>query len=179
LRRKGIETLIKAFSVISKDFPNYTLVIVGEAPQIDYERALRALVQSKNLGDKIVFAGILDSKDVASCFEAALFVALPSLYSFSASAVYAVSLAFEKPVVAPRIGFLKETIFDGSDGLLYDAENAESFAKALRRMITDPALAEQMKVALKEKRKNFKPSLIARQTLNLYSEICGVKNIQR
>jgi len=171
LRRKGLETLIEAFSAVARDFPLHVLVIAGETPQKDYERALRRWERLKKLGNQVVFTGFLEPGEVAASFKASQFVVLPAVYSFSASAPYAVSLAFEKPVVAPRIGFYKETISDGKEGLLYDSQEAGSLANALRRILTDKSLRARMSAAIKEKRKLFAPSRIARQTLGVYSMI--------
>jgi glycosyltransferase involved in cell wall biosynthesis len=172
LRRKGLETLLEAFSTVAGDFPRHVLVIAGETPQKDYERDLRRWEPLKKLRNQVVFTGFLEPKEVAALFKASQFVVLPAVYSFSASAPYAVSLAFEKPVLAPRIGFYRETIADGIDGLLYDGQEAGSFAKALRRMLADQSLRARMSTAIREKRKLFAPSRIARQTLEVYSIVC-------
>jgi glycosyltransferase involved in cell wall biosynthesis len=53
-------------------------------------------------------------------------------------------MAAGRPVVARRVGALPETVVDGETGVLLDDDSAERVAAALRRLLTDRAIASTM-----------------------------------
>ncbi len=63
----------------------------------------------------------------------------------------------ERPVVASAVGGIQDQIVDGESGLLLaDPGDCEGFAQVLRRVLSDPALAEQLgKNARQRARRNF------------------------
>jgi trehalose synthase len=62
-----------------------------------------------------------------------------------------------RPVVASAVGGIQDQIVDGEDGLLLtDPSDREGFSHALRRVLGDPTLAEQLgKNARQRARRNF------------------------
>jgi glycosyltransferase involved in cell wall biosynthesis len=48
------------------------------------------------------------------------------------------------PIVASDLPALREVLRDGENGLLAEAGNADAFAAAIRRFLTDPALADRI-----------------------------------
>ena len=77
------------------------------------------------------------------------------------------------PVIASRIGGVPEVIEDGKTGLL--AENAaQSFARAIRRMLDDPGLAASCARAGKDLvRQKFSVGGMVRNTARVYGQVLG------
>lgn len=72
---KGINYLIKGFSLIVEDFENVKLLIVGE-DKTEYAESLKKLVTEMNLEDKIIFTG--KQSNIKSYFSVADIFILPS-----------------------------------------------------------------------------------------------------
>jgi glycosyltransferase involved in cell wall biosynthesis len=125
----------------------------------------------KHVKEQVIFTGFIEAADVHCLFERSEFVALSALLSFSASGPYAVALAHEKAVVAPRIGYFAETVAHMTDGLLYDPHDLASFSDALRQMMGSSELRARMSQALASKRKGYSPALIVKKTCHLYEEV--------
>jgi glycosyltransferase involved in cell wall biosynthesis len=53
-------------------------------------------------------------------------------------------LACGKPVVAPRVGSIPETVHHGENGFLVDPNDPEQLADGIEKLLTDPALARRM-----------------------------------
>ncbi|MBV9080106.1 MAG: glycosyltransferase family 4 protein [Elusimicrobia bacterium] len=171
IRRKGIDRLIEAFASLTSEFPNHVLVLAGAAPQKTHAAELRAKIKSMGLERRVTLTGFVDADRVAQLFSTADAVALPAMFSYSASGPYAVAMAFDKPVIAPRLGVFAETIDSERDGLLYEPEDASALAAALRRVMRDAGLRSRLSEGMKRKRSAFSPEAVARATLAVYRDV--------
>jgi glycosyltransferase involved in cell wall biosynthesis len=54
------------------------------------------------------------------------------------------AMACGKPIIATRMGALREVVQDGENGFLVPIANPPLFAQAMEKMITDPALRKKM-----------------------------------
>ena len=97
-------------------------------------------------------------------YSGALAVVLPSLYEgFGLPALEA--MACGAPVVAANSSALPEVV--GSAGLLVDPRDARGLAEALRRLITEPDLREQLARAGLARAATFTWERAARETLDV------------
>jgi len=126
LRYKGLEYLLEAFRRL--DPLRFELIIAGEGDLGTYQ------VEGPNI--RTVNRYISD-EEMAGFFNEAHAVALPYL-SASQSGVAYMAFAFEKPVVATRVGALADVVVDGENGCLIEPRSPEALAAALTRM-SEPA----------------------------------------
>ncbi len=131
LRYKGLEFLLEAFRHL--DPQRFELTIAGEGDLSEYR------IEGSNIRTLNRF---IPDEEMAALFAAADTVALPYV-SASQSGVAYMAFAFEKPVVATRVGALADVIVDGRNGFLIDPASAEALASALTR-IADPATYGQL-----------------------------------
>jgi starch synthase len=123
---KGLAYLLEAFQQL--DPQAFQLVIAGEGDLSEY-RLDRENIRTLNR--------FVADEEMAALFNAAHVVALPYL-SASQSGVAYMAFAFEKPVVATRVGALADVVADDQNGYLVEPRSADALAKALRRM-AEPA----------------------------------------
>jgi len=126
LRYKGLEYLLEAFQQL--DPQRFELIIAGEGDLSDY------CIEGANIRTLNRF---IPDEEMAALFNEAHAVALPYL-SASQSGVAYMAFAFEKPVIATRVGALADVVIDGQNGFLIEPRSAEALAAALTR-IADPA----------------------------------------
>ncbi|MCA1685367.1 MAG: glycosyltransferase family 4 protein, partial [Planctomycetia bacterium] len=142
LPREGVDRLIEALPT------GLPLTVCGPAPHEDYLGRLRALGRDKAV-EFVTDADPLLSVDLyrrawatvvpavrVDCYgkphEAAGLSSLPLLES----------LACGTPTLASRLGALPEFVVDGETGFLFD--DPDGLTERLRRLATDPGLAERM-----------------------------------
>ncbi len=126
LRYKGLEYLLEAFRHL--DPQRFELIIAGEGDLSEYR------IQGANIRTLNRF---IPDEEMAALFNEAHAVALPYL-SASQSGVAYMAFAFEKPVVATRVGALADVVIDGQNGCLIEPRSSEALAAALER-IAEPA----------------------------------------
>lgn len=122
LRYKGLDILLEAFR--SLDARRFALVIAGEGSLSEYR------IEGPNI--RTINRFIAD-EEMAELFNSAHAVALPYL-SASQSGVAYMAFAFEKPVVATRVGALADVVADDRNGFLIEPNSAPALAAALERM---------------------------------------------
>ncbi len=146
VERKGLDTLVNAFAAVHRSLPRTRLVFVGDGP---YRAKLQQLVTRHRLEAAVILTGGLDTRALASWYErcdvfAMLPRRLPNGDVEGFGLVYLEANRFGKPVVATRSGGVPEAVLDGVTGLLVPEGDAEAAAKALLRLLSNPALAHRL-----------------------------------
>ncbi len=135
---KSHETLIAAASQLSADFPDVQFQVVGDGPR---RAELEALVRARGLERTVVFLG--HREDVSDRLAAADVFVLPSKSEAFPNGVIE-AMAAGLPVIASAVGGLLDLIEPDRTGVLVPAGDADALAAALRRLLTDPALARRL-----------------------------------
>ena len=138
---KGIEVLLDAFGRVRGELAEARMVLAG-APGSDIDIDT-VLDRCREIGNVDTRVGYVPTEDVAALLEAARVVATPYIRA-TQSGVAHLAFTFGRPVVASAIGDLPEVIVDEVTGLLVDAGDADGLAKALLRLLRDPALAAKL-----------------------------------
>jgi glycosyltransferase involved in cell wall biosynthesis len=142
---KRHEILLSAMRTVIARHPDARLLIVGVGPR---RRALQALAADWGLTSFVQFLG--HQEDVGAALAAADIFALASRSEASPNALIE-AMAAGLPSVATAVGGIPEIVVDGETGLLVPADDAASFARALLRLMDEPALAERMGAAARQR----------------------------
>lgn len=137
---KNHAMLIRAFSMIEKEFPKMRLVIYGEG---ECREKLEKLAAGLGLGEKVDLPGSVS--DVAAHIEKARIFTLTShTEGMPNSVIEAMCLGL--PVIATDCpcGGPAELIQDGENGLLTPVGDEKALAEAIRRILSDPALEKKL-----------------------------------
>jgi ubiquinone/menaquinone biosynthesis C-methylase UbiE len=142
---KGQRTLLAALPHIDA-----TAVLVGRDLEQGgaYETALRAEAERLGVADRVVFTGHRD--DVPALLAGCDVFCLPSTGE-GLPLVVLEAMAQGKPVVASAVGGTPELVVDGETGLLVPPGDADALARALARVLADPALAARLGGAGRER----------------------------
>jgi glycosyltransferase involved in cell wall biosynthesis len=193
---KGLHVLLDAFEQVLARRPDARLRIVGGAqvvpkefivdlsddPEVrnlgrfyggeNYIDFLRKRVRGPLQG-RVSFEGELRHEAVAKLLPGASVLVLPSLVeTFGMPAAEAMAAGI--PVVASRIGGLPEVVVEGKTGLLAKANSPIALAQALLRVLDDPAMAQAMGQAGRQRVEQlFSWESIAGGLSRHYAELCG------
>jgi glycosyltransferase involved in cell wall biosynthesis len=156
-REKGLFTLVKAFENIG----NITLKIIGEGPT---RKELERFVIQEGIKN-VQFLGFIIGQEKFKILNKAMFMILPS--ECYENMPYAVLESFARgvPVIASKIGGLKELIEDGVTGFLFEPGNVEDLKQKIVKLLNDRELLLKIRYNV---RKVVKEK---------YSEEIGYKNM--
>jgi glycosyltransferase involved in cell wall biosynthesis len=135
---KGHRVLVEALGHLKDEFPHLHVVIVGSGGQRD---ALLAQADSLGLRDRIHLVGHRD--DIERCLAGMDCFVFPSLNEGMGRALIE-AMAAGLPVVASRVGGIPAIVRHEENGLLVAAGDSRALSEALRRILTDPQLADRL-----------------------------------
>lgn len=161
---KGITYLIGAAAILKRQGVPVHLLLAGEG---ELEDDLRSQADDQRVSAS--FVGFRD--DLPRLLASSDIFALPSLAEgLGLAAIEA--MAAGKPVVASRVGGLRESVIDGKTGLLVPPRDPSALADALRRLIEDPELAASMgQVGRKRAMAEFSIRVTAERNIQLYRKL--------
>jgi len=134
---KGVDILIKAFKLISNEFPEYRLKIVGFCPDKTYFQKLAKGNNKIELCDPVFYDEAI--KLMSRC---ALFV-LPSRTE-AMGRVLLEAMASKKPIIASNVDGIPYYIKHGFNGLLFESENVGDLAEKIKIILNNPDYAKKL-----------------------------------
>ncbi len=137
-KHKGLEYLIKAQPLITKEIPQARFIIAGQGDDLD---RCRGLIKDPDRYE--IIDGFIPGNTVAELFQKASVVAVPYLTA-ATSGILMTAYVFGKPVVATRVGCLPEYVKQEETGLLVDPGNKQQLADAIIRLLSQNDLRHQM-----------------------------------
>lgn len=137
--RKGHDVLIGALAKIA-DLAWECKIIGSRTMDVDYDAALQQQIIDNQLTDRIILAGQVD--DTRSELARADIFALASRYE-GYGMVFAEALSHGLPIIACHAGSVPEVV-PSDAGILVPADDPDAFADALRLVLKDKELSDQM-----------------------------------
>ncbi len=166
-RQKGVFDLVAAMDHVPK---GTTLVLATGKPDTpEIEDELRRVL--KTMPNVVWIRDMLEDPDLVSLYNEAAVFACPSVYE-PFGIINLEAMACETPVVATRVGGIKEVVVDGETGLMVPPGDPVRLGKAITKIIEDPKLAAKMgKAGRKRVLQHFTWDRIAEKTLTLYRSL--------
>ena len=158
-QQKNQSLLIRAFAIVSKYFPDYTLEIYGTGEE---ETRLRELINDLKINEKIQLLG--NCKDIIlKCQDYSLFV-LPSNYEGFPN-VLVEAMACGIPVISTDFpsGVARELIVDDSYGFVIERDNVAKLAEKIIYVLSNSDRAQMMAINSLYVRDVLSPGLICKQ----------------
>jgi glycosyltransferase involved in cell wall biosynthesis len=171
--RKGIDTLLGAFSSVIAKRPESRLLIVGDGPE---RAALEAAVGAGRLESVVRFTG--ERRDVAGCLAAMDVFAAPSRTEGLGLALIE-AMASGLPVLGSRVGGIPEVLGDGRCGWLLPADDVRAWSDALVRIAGGPELRLAMGAAARHRASCFSIAASNRALAELYHGLVGGGGAER
>lgn len=146
IREKGVDYLIKSFSLLEKEMGNVFLIVAGDGPYLNECKDL-----AKKLGVKnIHYTGLVDSvyKKVYLYRACDVFV-LPSIYFCGRYEAWGLvineAMAFGKPIVTTdAVGAAFDMVKVDYNGYVVENKNIKELYEALLKILSNPELARIM-----------------------------------
>ncbi len=167
--RNGFSTVVKAFDILKKDIPAARLVVIAYGPLQGYYLSKIPPYLMKD----IVFVG---KKDLTrpQYYSSCHVMCIPAKKA-TCSIITLETLASGVPVVASSIDGLKKILDHEEDALLVEGFKPQSFADAIKRILTDKTLADKLSknALIKAQAYDWKP--VSDKIVGLYYEALKAK----
>jgi phosphatidylinositol alpha-1,6-mannosyltransferase len=147
VRRKGQDTLLKAWPKIQEKVPGAALLIVSGGPR---EAALHRLSERTGLAPSVRFTGSVPAAELPAHYAAGDVFAMPcrtrrgGLDVEGLGIVYLEASATGLPVVGGDSGGAPDAILDGETGYVVPGRDTGALAERLIALLSDPATARAM-----------------------------------
>ena len=138
---KGIPDLLEVAKVLVARDRNAHFIIVGEGP---YREQYMKQAQEMGLDDNVTWTGLIKDPFAEGVFDAADVVCQFSRWEELFGWMIAEAMAYEKPIVATRVGGIPELVADGDSGYLVERDNPTAAAEKLFGLLQDSELRSKM-----------------------------------
>ena len=138
---KGVDVLVEALRCLP-NAPVRVRIYGDPHSHVGYADELRRL----SGGDpRLTFQGAYRHEYVYDLLAALDVIVVPSVWYENAPFVIQEAHAAHVPVLASRLGGMRELVTDEHDGLLFDPGNPQDLARQLRRLLEEPTLLERLR----------------------------------
>lgn len=163
---KGLPYLIEAVKILRNQGVHVKSIIAGTGQDLELYRDEITANPIFELIDRYI-----PSEEVPALFGRANVVVLPYTDA-TQSGVVAMALQYGRPIVASDVGSIGEMVKDGFNGFLVPPQDSIALANAIKRLISDSALAVNMgKNAVDLVKGELSWSAIAQKTLGVYQYV--------
>jgi glycosyltransferase involved in cell wall biosynthesis len=139
-RQKNYKTLIYAFRHLLKSYKeDVKLVIIGEG---SLREELENVIERTGLEKKVFLIG--KQHNIYKFLHHSDMFVLPSIYEGMPNVILE-AMAVGVPVVASNLGPVREIIFDGKNGLLFETNNIKDMSEKIFSLLTDTKKAAEIK----------------------------------
>jgi phosphatidylinositol alpha-mannosyltransferase len=163
--RKGFRVAAEAFGIMAADRPDAVLVVAGDGEE---RSALADL--PPDVRRRVVMLGNVDHDDLPPYHAACEVFVGPARGGESFGIVLVEAMAAGLPVVASDIPGYREVVRGGVDGLLVPPSDPVALAAALAEVLDDPALAERLGAAGRERAGTYDWDAVAARLEERYAE---------
>ena len=141
VHQKGLDLAMHALGGL-KDL-EWEWRIAGDGPQL---QALQSLAEELGIQDRVLFLGWQSHHQITDSYQQANVFLFPSRHEGMPNAMLE-AMASGLPVVATCIAGNEELVVDGETGYLVPPEDIEALQNALKKLLDDAGLRQQMGLA--------------------------------
>lgn len=142
--QKGHRILLSSVPRVLSSFPQTKFLIAGDTPEVyqSYRTKLIEAIEAKGLKEHVFLMNFCS--DLHSLYNLIDILVLPSVTPEAFGLTILEAMAFGKPVIASRIGGVRELIVDGVNGFLVESNNDEELAERIKYLLGNPDICKQM-----------------------------------
>jgi len=143
VKNKGLEVLLKAFSLLLKDLSCVRLLLVGDGPK---RKELEGMSKQLGIESKVTFTG--HAKNILPLLCGMDIFVMPSL-SESLPFSLLEAMAAGRAVISTDVGGIRELIKEGENGYVVPPGDPDKLSDAASKLLADPAKSSALAIAAK------------------------------
>jgi len=159
---KGLETLIKAFSLVVSQYESTRLLLIGSGPKT-YVNFLHQLVENLGISNKVIFQGWINNRDLPAYYNAGDVAIMPGKISTVKEAI-----AVGVPLIVTKEK-ASEYLIVNQNGFTFKKGDYQALSKIMARYIESPQIRiEHGQRSLALARDKISWGKIAEKSLTIY-----------
>ena len=162
--------LVEAAPAILAEFPDTTLLFVGDGPALP---EVREACSRAGLSSRTRFSGWVDHAQMCDYYSLCDLVVMPS-QNEGMALVYLEAMACGRVVVASDIAAARELFSEGDDGVLFRLGQPDSLAKAICRTLANRTALAEMGEMARAKAASRSLSVITARYLHLLRQVAAI-----
>src|SRR5437899_11860484 len=140
MRYKGLDLALGIFRNLSDKFPSATLELAGSGP---YEHQLRELVTNLGLSEQVHFLGRVTDSDKIKLYRNSRLLLNPSVREGYGICVIEAN-SFGTPAVGWDVPGIRDSIQNGSTGLLAPFPDKQAMSKNIETLLTNDEIWKRL-----------------------------------
>ena len=171
-KRKGVEVLLEAVSLVKRLFPKILLRLIGRGNG-NYVEYLQNLCTQLEIDENVEFLGFKSAEEIAMYHLDSQIFVLASQNENSPNSL-AEAMVSGLPVIATNVGGISSMVKNAETGLLISPDNPGKLAEKIIYLLNNPDERKRLGDNAKNvARKLYHPKDIARKTIEVYRKILG------
>jgi phosphatidyl-myo-inositol alpha-mannosyltransferase len=166
-RRKGLEPLVRAFTLLKTERPELRLLVVGDGPERERCQALLP----PRLSSDVVFLGRVAQEDLPRYYASCDLYVSPALGGESFGIVLLEAMAAGAPIVASDLPGYRSVAHDGVDSSLVPPGDPAALAAAIGVLLDHPSRGRAMAEEGRRTVGDFDWPVVAGRLRELYQEV--------
>jgi len=167
-RLKGVDTLLRAFSIVAKEMNDVDLFIVGKGRDFTL---LQAIVNALGIRNRVRFLGFVKEQNLPKYYNLADVFVWPSHFGVGLQVLE--TMACGTPAIAGDT--LDTPEYVGNGGVLFRVGDANHLASIMLEILMDDGLREELGRKALQWANSFSWERTARETVNVYREVLRAK----
>jgi phosphatidylinositol alpha-mannosyltransferase len=164
--RKGLEVLLRAFTVLASERPGLRLLVAGPGDQDEVRSRVPAALR-----ERLVLLGQVSQEDKARFYHSVDVFCAPNTGGESFGIVLVEAMASGAPIVASDLDAFSQVLRDGRAGELFTNGDAQALAWATGRLLDDPVRRARLSAAAAEIARGYDWPLIAKDVVKVYQAV--------
>lgn len=171
--RKGLPFLLEAYAKLKREMPNTRLVVVG--PDGGLRAACLRFISEHDVED-VVFTNYVATQDLPRYYKSADVFCAPNTGHESLGLIILEAMAAGLPIAGSRIQGFQDVLEHGTHGLLVPPKNSDAMSGALKTLLSDAAMREEMGRAGARHAQKFSWDEVSGRVLQYYEETAAAAN---
>jgi len=180
VKRKGIDTVIRALPSIKGNFPGATYIIIGRGPE---KENLASLAKQLKVDRNVRFISYVSDEELSNYYNACDIFVLMSRTLQKENAVEGFGIVFieaslfKKPVIAGKSGGTSDAVVHGITGFLLDPDDKDELQEKIKLLLKKSGLRKRLGTNGKNfVMKNMLWKHNARKTIRVYKDAMKAKD---
>jgi phosphatidyl-myo-inositol alpha-mannosyltransferase len=164
--RKGLQVLLKAFEILAPERAGLRVLVAGPG---DADEARHKLPEP--IRDRVTFLGTVTELQKVRVLHSVDVFCSPNTGGESFGIVTAEAMAAGVPIVASDIEAFRQVLRGGSAGELFATGDSADLARAIARLLDEPARRAELSVAALAAVADYDWSVVARDVVRVYETV--------
>jgi len=164
--RKGLDVLLRAFTILARDRLDLRLLVAGRGNAEEARQRIPAQMR-----DRLVLLGQVSQEEKQRFYHSVDVFCAPNTGGESFGIVLIEAMAAGAPIVASDLDAFRQVLRGGRAGELFGAGDPAALAGAAGRLLDDPPLRQRLSAAATDAVRAYDWPVVARDVVKVYQAV--------